>query len=169
MSFGPNRIEVVVRRLKRDAKTREPILDRNGKLQYEKAEVMVNHNVTCTTGLLAAKDRLFNTATAQTVCDYIALSESTHTPVAGDTLVAVEITQSGLARAQGAYSVAGCADGECIVSKTFTATGTFSGVRLMGLLDAASAGDLYFTATFTAVALESGDQLTAKWDKITLS
>jgi len=74
-----------------------------------------------------------------------------------------------LSRAEGTYSVSGCGVGECILSKVFTASATHTDVQLMGLFDAASTGDLYFEAIVTPCTLISGDQLTAKWDKITLS
>ena len=170
MHIGPNRVVLEVRRAKRDPKTRLALRDEDGNVIYnEEVEVYENHNVTNNTGLEAAKDRLFNTATAQTVAKYIALSESTGAPNATHTLLAAEITLSGLARAEGTYSVVDCSTGQCILSKTFTATATVAAAQLMALFDVASAGDMYFEATFTPVALESDDQLTAKWDKISLS
>jgi len=170
MGFGPNRVVVEVRRAIRDPVTKLSVKDEAGKVIYSpELEVQENHNITTYMGLEAAKDRLFNSATAQTVAYYIALSESNDTPAVGDTQVADEITLSGLARATATYSVAGCTTGECILSNAFTATASIAGVCLMGLLDAASTGDLYFYATFTSVALESDDQLTAKWDKIALT
>lgn len=163
-------ITIEVRRALRDPVTRECLRDADGNVLYsEEVEIIKNHNLTCNAGLDAAKDRLFNSATAETVAYYIALSESNDVPDATHTTLADEITQSGLARAGATYGVTGCSTGECILSNQFTATGSFSTVRLMALFDAAAAGDMYFEATFTSVALESGDQLTAKWDKITLS
>jgi len=170
VGFGPNHVRIEVRRAKRDPNTRLAIRGPNNEILYEEElEIYENHNVTNNTGLEAAKDRLFNTATTQTVAKYIALSESTGAPAATHTVLAAEITLSGLARAEGTYSVVDCGTGQCILSKTFTATATVAAAQLMGLFDAASAGDMYFEATFTPVALESDDQLTAKWDKIALS
>lgn len=173
MHIGPNKVEITVRRAKRDPVSRVALRDTEGNIIYEEElEVYQNHNVTNNTGLLAAKDRLFNGSTTQTVAQYIALSEDAGAPNATHTLLTGEITLSGLARAVATYSTAGCGDGECILSKTFTATASIAGVRLMGLFDVTGApptGDMYFEATFTPVALESDDQLTAKWDKITLS
>lgn len=167
IGFGPNHIIVEVQRAIRDEEGK-CLRDFEGKVVYHDAlEIYENWNVTCTAGLNAAKDRLFNSATAQTVANYIALSESNDTPAAAHTVIADEITVSGLSRATAAYTAGGA--GVCDLSKTFTATGSLSTVQLMGLFDASSAGDLYFEATFTSVALESGDTLTAKWDTITLS
>jgi hypothetical protein len=170
MHIGPNRVVIEVRRAKRDPNTRLAIRDEFGNIIYnDQLEIYENHNVTNNTGLEAAKDRLFNTATTQTVAKYIALSESAGAPNATHTVLAAEITLSGLPRAEATYSVAGCGTGQCILSKAFTATASIAAVQLMGLFDTSSAGDMYFEATFTPVALESDDQLTAKWDKITLS
>jgi hypothetical protein len=170
VGFGPNHVKLEVRRAKRDPVSRLAIRDAESRIIYEEElEIYENHNVTNNTGLEAAKDRLFNTATTQTVAKYIALSESVGAPNATHTLLDAEITLSGLARAEATYSVVDCSTGECILSKTFTATATVAAAQIMGLFDAASAGDMYFEATFTPVALESDDQLTAKWDKIALS
>jgi len=169
MHFGPNRVITEVRRALRDDEG-NPLYDEHGDVMYsDRVERFENFNIACSTGLDAAKDRLFNNATTQTIAEYIALTLNTAAPAAASTLLAAEITGSGLARALATYSVAGCTWGECILSKTFTANATVTAVVKMALLDAAAAGDLYFEATIASVSLESADQLTAKWDKITLS
>ena len=169
MHFGPNRVITEVRRALRDADG-NCILDAAGNVMYsDKIERFENHNVACNAGLDAAKDRLFNTATTQTVADYIALTLNTAAPSAASTTLASEITQSGLTRSQATYSVAACSTGECILSKTFTATAQALLIVKMGLFDASSAGDMYFEATIASVSLETNDQLTASWNKITLS
>lgn len=166
LGFGPNAVVVEVRRAKRNPETRECLFGEDGNILYhEEVEVLTNRNLTCNAGLEAAKAHLFSTA--GTIAKYIALSESTTAPSASATTLPGEITQNGLTRSAATYS--GDGTGVCDLSKTFTATGSFSAVQLMGLFDASSAGNMYFEATFTAVALESGDQLTAKWDPITLS
>jgi len=169
MRFGPNRVITEIRRAKRN-EFGEPLRGADGQILYkDSVERHVNYNITVTAALLAAKDRLFNTATAQTVAQYIALSCSTHTPVVGDTTLDAEIAAGGLERAAGTYSVAGCGNGECILSHEFTASATHTDVQLMGLFDAAAVGDLYFEAVITLATLISGDKITAKWDKITMS
>lgn len=166
LGFGPNSIVVEVRRAKRDPITRKCLFDEDGNVLYhEEVERLENKNLTCNAGLEAAKAHLFSTA--GNIAKYIALSESAQAPAVGHTDLDAEITENGLERAAATYS--GDGTGVCDLSKTFTASGSFSTVQLMGLFDAASAGNIYFEATFTAVALESGDQLTAKWDPITLS
>ena len=169
IGFGPNRVVFEIRRAKRD-KFGEVLRDAEGNILYKsKVERHENHNLTNTTCLTYAKDRLFNSATTETIADYIALSCSTTAPSAAHTVLPAEITTGGLARALATYSVSGCATGECILSNEFTATATHTDVQLMGLLDAASAGSLCFEATITPCTLISGDKVTAKWDKITLS
>ena len=49
------------------------------------------------------------------------------------------------------------------LQNTFTASATFSAVQLSGLLNAASTGTLGHEATFTSVALVSGDTLQVTW------
>jgi len=171
IGIGPNGVEWQIRRAKWVDKERGiPLFDAEGNRLYEeKLEIYKNHNITCNTALSGAKDRLFNSATTAGITNFIVLSEGTGAMAATDTKIEAEITLSGLARATAAYSVGGCATGECILSKTFTATANVAAVVKMGLLDAASAGNLYFEATIVSVSLVTDDQLTAKWDKITLS
>lgn len=169
MKIGPNRVSFEIRRAKRD-RDNQSLRDPDGNVLYEeKTEMYENHNITCNTALSGAKDRLFNSATAAGITNFIVLSEGTGAMAATDTRIEAEISASGLARATAAYSVAACAAGECILSKTFTATANVAAVVKMGLLDAAAAGNLYFEATIVTVSLVTDDQLTAKWDKITLS
>lgn len=169
LGLKANRVVIEIRRAKKD-KDGNTIRDAQGNVVYhDKIERYENHNVTCTAGINAARDRLFNSATSETTAHYIALTEDTAAPAAADTELASEITLSGLARAAGTYSTAGCSDGECIVSKTFTATANVSAVVKMGLFDDSSAGTMYFEATIASASLVTDDQLTAKWDKITVA
>lgn len=165
LGFGPNRVKIQIARAMRDD-SGKCLRDKEGNVLYhDEIEEYENENVTCSMGLEAAKAHLFNTAGA--IAKYIVLSESNDAPDAAHTVVADEITVSGLARAAATYS--GNGTGVCSLAKQFTATGSFSTVQLMGLLDAATTGNLYFEATFTSCALESGDTITASWDTITLS
>jgi len=169
LKFGPNRVVVEVRRAIRNLDG-TPAVDPNGNIKYyPDVLILESKNLTTNAGLDAAKDRLFNPSTTQTIARYIALSSSTHTPDTLDTTLDEEIVSGGLERAAGAYNVTGCDIGEAIIENTFTATATHENVRLMALFDASSSGDLYFEATIALVTLNNGDQLIAKWDKITLS
>lgn len=171
MGFGPNFVSVDIRRARWIDKERGiPLTDPDGNILYEeKVEHQENHNLTCYTAWSGAKDRLFNTATANGVAKYIALTADAGAPSSTDTLLASEITLSGFARAAAAYYTTACGTGECILQSVFTATANSSAIVKMGLLDAASAGNLYFEATIVSATLVTGDTLTAQWNKITVS
>ena len=129
-----------------------------------------NHNITVNAALNWAKDRLFNPSTSEVVAKYLAVSTNTGAGfAAGDTSLADEVTDSGLARAAGTYSVAGCSTGECILYHQWTVTGT-KAIKSMGLFDETGppvAGNLVFEAAIDEVNVINGDLLTGKWDKIT--
>jgi len=186
IKFGPNGVAFEIRRARRDIggvplrddfgevarhpKTGEilwePLRDENGDIIYhDEVERHESHNLTCNAGLEAAKSHLFNTA--GNIAKYIALSDSDHEPAAGDTTLADEIASGGLERAAGTY--AGDGTGVCSITHEFTASATHTDVQLMGLFDAASAGNLYFEAKITAATLISGDKITGEWNPITLS
>jgi len=185
LGFGPNRVVFEIRRAMRDIDGKplmeggciayhpktgeilwEPLRDGNGNILYhDEIERFEAPNVTCDAGLEAAKAHLFNTA--GDIAKYIALSCNSGSPASGWTSIPEEIAADGLERAAGTYS--GDGTGVCSLSHEFTASGTHTDVQLMGLLDAASDGNLYFAATITPATLISGDKLTAEWDPITLS
>lgn len=92
---------------------------------------------------------------------WIALSTSTQTPNASWASIPDEITTGGLARAAGTYSDNG--DGSWKITKTFTATQSFTGVQLTGLYWASTGSYLLAADTFTPVNLNANDQLTVTW------
>ena len=96
-----------------------------------------------------------------TAAQFIALSTDTSTPSASWTAIPNEITTGGLARAQGTYSDNGV--GSWKITKTFTATSSFTGVQLTGLYYASTGSTLLAADTFTSVNLNPGDQLTVTW------
>jgi hypothetical protein len=99
--------------------------------------------------------------------NFIALSNSTSAPAAGDTTLAGEITTGGLARSQGAYAHT---NGQTTytITEQFSATATHTAVQKAGLFTAASSGTMMAENTFSSVTLQNGDQLTITWT-ITLS
>ena len=103
-----------------------------------------------------------NTSAGGAGCNYIALSENSSGAAVGHTAVANEITTNGLARAISAPSHSAGTNTTTEV-KTFTASGSFSAVQLSGILIASSSGTLGHEATFTSVALVSGDTLQITW------
>jgi hypothetical protein len=126
-----------------------------------------DHNLITNAGKDFIAAQLGSTSAATNGANYIALTTNSTAPAATDTTLGGEITGSGLARAQGAYShTSGTAT--YTVSNTFTATGTVNNVQKAGLFTASSAGTMMAENTFTAVSLAANDQLTITWT-ITLS
>ena len=94
--------------------------------------------------------------------NYIALTTDSTAPSATDTSLASEISTNGLQRAQGAWSHTNGTN-PFTVSKTFTASGSFTAVQKAGLFNAASGGGMLAANTFSSVNLISGDQITITW------
>ncbi|MDV3278207.1 MAG: hypothetical protein LYZ69_07050 [Nitrososphaerales archaeon] len=118
--------------------------------------------LTCATG---------NSFTLFTV-DYLALSASSTAPSATDTSCAAEITEFSLMRTVGTYTAGVAASGSISpsLSKTWTASGTYNNIQLgcawntiNNASPATQVGTLYAENTFSAVNLNSGDQLTITW------
>lgn len=134
------------------------------------------HNLITTVGKDFISAQLGSTSPGSNGANYIALTTTAVTPAAGDTALASEITTNGLSRAQGTYAhTAG--QSTFTVSKTFTATNSFTNVQAAGLFTAAVTGSpgaggddgtMMAENTFTAVSLANNDQLTITWT-ITLS
>ncbi|TLY07104.1 MAG: hypothetical protein E6K88_07255 [Thaumarchaeota archaeon] len=94
--------------------------------------------------------------------NYIALTTDSTAPAATDTTLTSEITTNGLTRTQGTYAHTAGTD-NWTVSKTFTATGSFTGVQKAGLFTLAAVGTMMAENTFASVNLANGDQLTITW------
>ena len=95
--------------------------------------------------------------------NYIALSENSSGAAAGHTAVAGEITTGGLQRVQASTRTHSSGTNTTTLQQTFTSSATFSAVQLSGLLNASSSGTLGHEATFSSVALVSGDTLQVTW------
>lgn len=131
---------------------------RDNKVIYEET----NHNLKTTVGVDAMIAQVGTTGTQPAAFDYLCLSSDTGAPAITDTVVAGEITGSGLGRAIATYAhTAGTST--WTETKTWTATATVSNVQKAGALNASSAGTLGFENTFTPVSLNSGDQLQLTW------
>jgi hypothetical protein len=101
------------------------------------------------------------TPTVNTQCNYVALTNDSGSPAAGDTTLASEIASNGLTRAQGTYGhTAGSST--YTIAKTFTATGTQASQKT-GLFTASSSGTMCFENTYTAVTVNNTDTLTVTW------
>jgi len=92
--------------------------------------------------------------------DYVAIGIGNTAPNIADTTLDSEITTNGGARAQSSTESTTAA--VATIPVTFNFTGSFAVVEV-GLLNAASTGDLLARQIFAAINVASGDSLTATW------
>jgi len=131
--------------------------------------VAVAHNIITNAGVGLFDEALHGPAASSAAANarFIALSTDSVAPAYTDTACTSEITTGGLARAEGSVSVtAGPANGDetVRVSKTFTASTSFTGVQKACLFTAGTGGTMFAEATFSPVNLAANDQLTINWD-----
>lgn len=100
--------------------------------------------------------------------DYMAVSNNATAPAAGDTTLAGELSTNGFNRAQATYAHTGGA-ATLTLTKSWTATGTVTGIHKMGLFSAASGGTLVYTTAFSVDADVTADDTLEVTDTITLS
>jgi hypothetical protein len=137
---------------------------------YKNGELVATaHNIITNAGVGLFDEALHGPSGSAAAANarFIALTTDSTAPAYTDTSCPSEITTGGLSRAEGTVSVtAGPANGDetVRVSKTFTATSSFSNVQKACLFTAASGGTLYAIATFSPVNLAANDQLTINWD-----
>ena len=137
---------------------------------YKNGElVAMAHNIITNAGVGLFDEALHGPAASSAAANarFIGLTTDSTAPAYTDTTCPSEITSGGLARAEGAVTVtAGPANGDetVRVSKTFTATTSFTNVQKACLFTAASGGTLFAIATFSPVNLAANDQLTINWD-----
>lgn len=100
-----------------------------------------------------------NTASSGRGCNFVAVSENTAAPAAGDTTLAGEITTGGLARkvADTITHTLGTNTSQLIT--TWTATIAFSAVSKGGTFNALAGGTLGHEFQFAPAALNINDQL----------
>lgn len=138
--------------------------------QTDNIVTAIGHN--CAANLLFGTG--FANCTGPATFQYIALTNSSITPGAGDTTLTGEQVNGGMQRQAGtitAAQVATVSPNVAIaqIAKTFTYTGTSSRtVDASGLFDASSTGNMFADHTFSTVTLNTNDQLTVQW-QITLS
>jgi hypothetical protein len=151
--------------------------------------VSVTENLRTTVGIDYVASALGDSSGSRAaVAQYIALSNCTGTPAAGDTSATTgasgtginwgtanatdaaaatsrgEYTALGLARALATYAHTGSAT-NYTMTKQFTASSTITAVQACGLFNNSSqgAGTLFVENTFTATSLATNDQLTITW------
>ena len=137
---------------------------------YKNGELVATaHNLITNAGIGLFDEALHGPAASSAAANarFIALSTDSTAPAYTDTTCPSEITTGGLARSEGSVTVtAGPANGDetVRVSKTFTASASFTGVQKACLFTAGTGGTLYAIATFSPVNLAADDQLTINWD-----
>jgi hypothetical protein len=135
---------------------------------YKNGElVAVAHNLITNGGIGLFDEALHGSDNAPAKARFIALSTDGTSPSYTDSTCPSEITSGGLQRAEGTVSVtSGPANGDetVRVSKTFTASSSFSNVQKACMFTDLTAGTLYAVATFSPVNLQPNDQLTINWD-----
>jgi hypothetical protein len=127
-----------------------------------------DHNQITEAGIDFIVDQVSGTPSNTESAQYIGLTTTAITPDDDDTSLSGEITTNGLQRAQGTLTYTSGTDdngASFTVSRTFTASGSFTGVQGAGLFTDATVGSDTMVAvnTFSSVNLASGDQLTITW------
>ncbi|MHB8546426.1 MAG: hypothetical protein ACYDAJ_06635 [Nitrosotalea sp.] len=120
------------------------------------------HNLITNAGKDFISAQIGSTASSTNGANYIALTTDNISPAAGDTTLASEITTGGLARAQGVYAHTGGTN-TYTISKTFTASTSFTGVDKAGLFTTPSVGMMFAESAFSSVNLVSGDTISITW------
>lgn len=126
-----------------------------------------DHNLITEDGVEFLFDQVFQTPASGTNATWIALTTNATAPDDDDSTLPSEITTGGLERALGTVSGVPTGfnhnDDNIVISKTFTASQSHTGVQRAGLFTASSGGTMFATNTFSSVNLASGDQLTITW------
>ena len=140
------------------------IIKNEGKLN-EEVIVKNKHNLLTNTGKDYFHDQCYtNTAAGGVGCRFVGLSQDSTSPVVADTDLSAgsgEISTGGLNRQ--ISDTASTAGSVTTLVKTFSSTATFTTVQKSGLFNAVSTGIMAHEATFTSVALVSGDTLAVTW------
>ena len=106
-----------------------------------------------------------NTSTGTIGANYIGLTETSFSPAATDTTLTGEISTNGLSRAQATTITHTSGTNQSTLTKTFTASGSFTSVLASALFNASSSGIMTHEANFTTGSgtLISGDSLQVSW------
>jgi hypothetical protein len=137
--------------IKKDGTVKQLALNKHNLLTNNGRDVMHSNVYTNTT----SGTRGFN---------YIAVTESTITPAAGDTTLSGEITANGLGRAFGTATHS-AGTNSSTVEVTMTASGSFTDVKASATFNAASGVTMGHIANYATGSgtLISGDTLKTTW------
>ena len=125
-----------------------------------------NHNLLTNGGRDWMHNQVYtNTAAGTRGANYIASTESTITPAAGDTTLSGEITTNGLARIEALTKTHSGGSNSTVLEHTFTATGAFTDVKASALFNASSSGTMPHIANFSTGSgtLATNDTLKITW------
>ena len=125
------------------------------------------HNLLCNAGRDAFHNLCYINVSAGSVAyNFIAVTEATITPAAGDTTLSAEITTNGLGRAASS-PIAAHTNGTntSTMEKTYTASGAFTDVKASATFNASSGGTMAHIANFTTGSgtLATNDTLKVTW------
>ena len=124
------------------------------------------HNLLCNAGRDAFHALCYtNTSAGTRGYGFIASTESTITPSAGDTTLTGEITTNGLGRADATTKTHSAGTNTTLIEHTFTASGAFTDVKASATFVAASAGVMGHIANFSTGSgtLATNDTLKISW------
>jgi hypothetical protein len=132
---------------------------RMGRISEERA-----YNLILNAGRVQMHSQVYGTSGLLTNgFNYIAWTNDSGAPAAGDTTLASEIAANGLTRAQATTVTLPTGSGnQTVIDKTFTLTGTQS-VQKTALFTAASVGVMNHEIQFTPRSLANTDTLQATW------
>jgi len=132
----------------------------------EKQLALFKHNLLCNAGRDAFHALCYtNTSAGTRGFGYIASTESTITPAAGDTTLTGEISTNGLARADAGTKTHTGGTNSTLIEHTFTASGAFTSVLASATFVASSAGTMGHIANFSSGSgtLATNDTLKISW------
>ena len=106
-----------------------------------------------------------NTSAGTRGYGYIASTESSISPTAGDTTLTGEISTNGLARADATTKTHSAGTNTTLIEHTFTAAGAFTDVKASATFVASSSGTMGHIANFSTGSgtLASADTLKISW------
>lgn len=135
--------------------------------QFEDHTLFTNKkNLLCNGGRDWMHDQVYkNTSAGTRGSGFLALSEETTNPAAGDTTLASEITTNGLARADATTKSHTVGTNSTTIEHTHTASGSFTDVVKSALFNASSAGQMTHAAKYATGSgtMISGDTLKTTW------
>jgi len=106
-----------------------------------------------------------NTSAGTRGSGFVAVTESTITPAAGDTSLTGEIATNGLSRADATTKTHSAGTNATTIEHTFTASGSFTSVLASALFNASSGVTMTHIANFTTGSgtLATNDTLKVTW------